>query len=351
MQWFFCSQMDLSTTTTYLLIALFSLFVYLYLFLKKRFDYWKVRNVPYLEPPSYIFGQNQKVVTGKLSIAENHHEIYKSLAPHKYGGIYDFHNPVFIVRDPELIKHVLTKDFNNFFDRSFYFAKPYEPLTMHLFNLTGDEWKTIRTKLTPTFSSGKLKLMFNYVKKCAEELLSVVDEIQGEDVEMKNLMARYTLLLYFLPFQDDCLERTFLFRYTTDVISSCAFGLEANSLRNSDSEFKKMGMQALTPTPFTRIRDILTAIAPRLVFFLKLRTFDDQVTRFFNGIVRDTVKYRKENNVTRNDFLDLVMQMRNEDQDTEATKKSDGITLSEKSVGRFVQEIDIPASKIVTIMT
>ncbi|XP_065214918.1 probable cytochrome P450 6a14 [Planococcus citri] len=295
---------------TYLLLALVSLFGYLYLLLKRRFDYWKNLKVPYIEPQSYVFGQDKKVATGELSMAENQLEVYKKLAPHKYGGIFFFQNPAFIVRDPELIKHVLTKDFAHFYDRSMYFDKPYESLTRHLFNLTGEQWKTIRAKLTPTFSTGKLKLMFAYVKECVDELISVVDERQDEEIEMKDLMARYTV----------------------DVISSCAFGLRTNSLRNPDAEFKRMGVQALAPTAWTRVKNILVAIAPRLVFFLKIRTFDDQVTEFFHRIVRETVQYREENNVTRNDFLHQALQLRNQDESEAKKESSEGITLNEKSV-------------------
>uniref|UniRef100_A0AAT9UTQ4 Cytochrome P450 6PU1 short isoform n=1 Tax=Maconellicoccus hirsutus TaxID=177089 RepID=A0AAT9UTQ4_MACHI len=301
--------MDLFSVTLIILTAI-TVLAYLYYLLKKQFDYWKVLNVPYLETPSYIFGQAKRCATGELSLAESHLQIYRDLAPHKYGGIFLFQNPSLIVRDPELVKHVLAKDFTNFYDRGSYFAKPYEPLTRHLFNLTGEEWKTIRTKLTPTFSGGKLKLMFAYVKECVDELITVIDELHDEEIEMKDLMARYTV----------------------DVISSCAFGLKTNSLRHPDAEFKKMGTQALSPTTWTRIKDTLTAISPKLVYFLKIRTFDTQVTEFFNRIVRQTVEYREKNNITRNDFLHLVTQLKKKDETDSLKNNSDGIILNEKSV-------------------
>lgn len=102
-----------------------------------------------------------------------------------------------------------------------------------------------------------------------------------------------------------------------------------------------MGMQALTPTPLTRIKDILQAIAPKLIFFFRIRTFDSQVTKFFNDIVRDAVKYREENNIVRNDFLHLVKQLRHDSEESDGKKNSDAIKLGEKSVGMKYFEFQI----------
>lgn len=65
-----------------------------------------------------------------------------------------------------------------------------------------------------------MKMLFPLVKACGEKLNNVIDQIPSiESFDIKDLSARYT----------------------TDVIGTCAFGLETGSLDNPDSEFRQMG--------------------------------------------------------------------------------------------------------------
>jgi Cytochrome P450. len=67
--------------------------------------------------------------------------------------------------------------------------------TGHLFNLEGHYWKGLRQKLTPTFSSGKLKFMFETMKACSEDLTVYLERNLREtySVDVKILCECYTL--------------------------------------------------------------------------------------------------------------------------------------------------------------
>jgi cytochrome P450 family 6 len=104
-----------------------------------------------------------------------------------------------------------------------------------------------------------------------------------------------------------------LARFSTDIISSCAFGIEGNCLKNEDAEFRKWGRKIFEPSLKQLVIGILSRIAPVLLDTLKLSTFDSDVTKYFRNMVYETVEYLEKNNVKRNDFLQLLMQLKNRD--------------------------------------
>jgi cytochrome P450 len=57
----------------------------------------------------------------------------------------------------------------------------------NLFNMQGQRWKEMRAKLTPTFTSGRMKSMFPLVLECAQNLEKLYGEItdSGVDIDIK----------------------------------------------------------------------------------------------------------------------------------------------------------------------
>jgi hypothetical protein len=81
-------------------------------------------------------------------------------------------------------------------------------------------------------------------------------------------------------------------RFTTDVIASCAFGINANSLKDPDSEF---GRHTRGITDFSvqkSLAALLGFFAPYLNTFFRLKFVGDKTENFFRQIVWVTVEYR-----------------------------------------------------------
>jgi cytochrome P450 family 6 len=54
----------------------------------------------------------------------------------------------------------------------------------------------MRTKLTPTFTSGKMKMMFNTVTHISDLMVSQLqNEPNLEMIEMKNVLANFTTVI------------------------------------------------------------------------------------------------------------------------------------------------------------
>lgn len=175
-----------------LLLLVFSILAITYVNIKNRHKYWLKKKVPFIKPKHLFFGNTTELLRKGVPLVKYHETIYNELAPHKYGGYFHFIKPVFVIRDPDLIKTILIKDFPYFTDRGSMFTDEKEPLTLNLFNLGGARWKNLRIKVSPAFSSGKIKIMFHLMKECAAELVNVTEEMlkNDNDIEVKELMSR-----------------------------------------------------------------------------------------------------------------------------------------------------------------
>lgn len=88
----------------------------------------------------------------------------------------------------------MSKDFQHFTDRGMYFDEERDPLSANLFSIEGAEWKVLRAKLTPTFSSGKIKVMFNTLLECGDSLLQTVRKFseEAEAVDIKEVLGCFS---------------------------------------------------------------------------------------------------------------------------------------------------------------
>ena len=176
----------------FLLTIIGAVLISAYFWIKQRYRYWEDRRIPYLKPDSLFYGNDYDLITGKLSLSESGAKHYKNLAPHRFGGIFHYYKPVLYIRDPELIKHILVKDFHHFRDHLLDLVNKEDPMTLLLFNLTGDEWKVLRQKWSSTFTSGKLKMLFELMKGNAEGMERIIEQCAHDHrtMNVQDLMTR-----------------------------------------------------------------------------------------------------------------------------------------------------------------
>ncbi|XP_049963613.1 probable cytochrome P450 6a13 [Schistocerca serialis cubense] len=275
-----------------------------YAWFSRRFTYWSRRGVPQAEP-QIPFGNLRRSFLGQTRLEFVVQDIYNQFKGERYVGMYQFGIPTLVLRDPDFIRLLLVKDFDSFRDRGVPHNEQ-EPLNHNLFFMNGAKWKRMRAKMTPTFTSGKLKMMCQTMQDCGREMVEVLGDpaSRGEVVEMREVSARYA----------------------TDIIASVAFGVECNCQRNPEAEFRQWGRKAFEPSLKFRIAQFMHSFVPTVARALRIGAGTEEVSAFFRNMVRETVEYREKYNVTRNDFMHLLVQLKNkgfiDDEKAKAIKDS-----------------------------
>lgn len=173
------------------------------------------------------------------------------------------------------------------------------------------------------FFTAKMKMMFETLLACAKGLEDLFKKSHDnhEALDVKEIVSRFS----------------------TDIIGSCAFGIDCNSLKNPDSEFRKFGRQIFeTPQNFIKLlrRLLFIGVPGGILNFFKIKRVDPELESFFMGVVKDTVSYREKNNVSRKDFLQLLLHLKNKGQvdklDGRETNDTVGMTMNELAAQCFV---------------
>lgn len=261
----------------------------LYIYSIYRFGYWKRKGI-YSTKASFPFGNLTESFTGQIHIGVNIKNLYEETKHQPYAGMFMSFKPVIMINDLDLIKTVFIKDFANFRDRGSSVDAEIDPLSRHLLNMEGNEWRDMRLKLVSTFTSSKMRFMFGTIMDCVMKMEKYLDAQvnDGNIVNIKDVLSMYGM----------------------DVIGSCAFGLDIDCFKYPDSPFRKMGKRVISPGFFNNMKAIVIFLFPALATILRLRFVPGDIENFFVKTVEDTIKYREENNVVRNDFMQLLINLK-----------------------------------------
>ena len=111
-------------------------------------------------------------------------------------------------------------------------------------------------------------------------------------------------------------------KFTTDVIGSCAFGIDMNSISDKDSEFRIIGRKLFTPTFKTIVRDVCRQFLPGLYDVIGHKLQIEEVNEFLTNLIKDTINYRKENKIVRPDFVNTLIELKDHPEKLETISMS-----------------------------
>ncbi|XP_059045007.1 cytochrome P450 6B7-like [Achroia grisella] len=264
------------------------LLIALYLYNVRNFDYWEKRGIAY-EKPVVFFGSVIKTYTLQESMTTTINRIYDKYPKEKLVGAFRTTTPILVIKDPAMVKQVIISDFIYFHERGIVPGKSLEPMFKNLFFGEGDLWRLLRQRLTPAFTSGKLRAMFPLIIERAEHLRAraLKAAVNGSTMDARDLMARYT----------------------TDFIGACGFGLEADSLNDEDAAFRQLGIKIFT----FDIQDALVVLLKDMfpVMARNLRIMG-KVENELTLLVKEILRKRNYKPSGRHDFIDLLLECKNQ---------------------------------------
>ncbi|XP_053132840.1 cytochrome P450 3A29-like [Hemicordylus capensis] len=244
----------------------------------------------------------------------------------KYGniwGIYDGRTPVLGVTDVNIIKAVLVKECYSIFTNRRVFG-PTGRLSVAISIAEDEQWKRIRTVLSPTFTSGKLKEMFPIIEHHVKGLLK---NVQGkaereEPVDIKEVFGAFSM----------------------DVITSTSFGINTDSMNNPHDPFVEEAKKLVKFDLFSPLF-VLLYLFPFLSPVLDkmhITLFPYGAVEFFARAVAKIKKERKQGSGKgRVDFLQLMI----DSQKLDTKHESNGVNHSYKAL----TEDEIVAQAIIFI--
>lgn len=94
-----------------------------------------------------------------------------------------------------------------------------------------------------------------------------------------------------------------------DIIGTVGFGLDVNSLDNPNEPFRRIDEQIRNSALLARIRVIGGFFCPKLLDIIRITQLPPKYAQYMLDLVRDTMEYRKTNQVMRKDFIQLLLEL------------------------------------------
>nr|ULR85444.1 cytochrome P450 [Spodoptera frugiperda] len=309
------------------------------LYFRQLYSSFSRRGVKHVKPVP-IFGNMGGIILRIDHICDSVMKLYNDFPEERFVGRYEFVNELIMVRDIDLIKKIAVKDFEHFLDHRFIFSSSESYFSRNLFSLRGQEWKDMRSTLSPAFTSSKMRLMVPFMVEVGEQMMqslhqSIKQSKDGSiDIECKDLTTRYA----------------------NDVIASCAFGLKVDSHNDKNNSFYALGKETSTFNFPQIIKSFMLANVPEIAKLLKLDFLSESSKKAFKSLVLDTMENRELKNIIRPDMIHLLMEAKKGKLTHDDIKSNDVATgfatvtesaVGKKSVKRDWSDSDLIAQAVV----
>lgn len=278
---------------TYFIIISIIIIALLFRIIKKyHYSYWKRRGVPYVEP-TFPFGNFADPTTNKKPDFFYFQQCYEQLkrVGAKFGGFYANAVPIFVPIDPEYVKYILVKDSSAFQAIDLNLSKD-RLSSENLFTLNNEKLSILRNKFMLTFTKTKFKDTFNMMAVTTENMNKYVEE---------DVIKSYPLN-----------AKDYASRLTATLAGSFVLGRNYNNFQNDTtvSSLREI-VVARDNLIKTSIRIGLTQLRAAVIAFKENNAVFDNLI-YGGDSIDEIMKRRMEEDTSRDDFLQLLIEMKNE---------------------------------------
>jgi len=274
-------------------LGLFFFGLSLYLYLTWNFDYWKRRGIfgPFPLPYVGTFPKTALLDKNSNYISETSEIYRKYYRKHRFIGVFEYREPKLMILDPALVVDIYVKYFKHFADNTMgetVYAKEDPLFKFNPFITTGAVWKERRSDLAPAFTMLKVKSMYPVMEQSCKQLVEYISNHIKSDqavIASKNLASRVT----------------------SASLCTNMFGLDAKAF-DDQSDFVDHSLRMFHHVPI--FRSILWSVFPILNTISPNRSVSAEFSDWFQALYTVAVQLREKNNIERDDYLNLLMELK-----------------------------------------
>ncbi|XP_057379555.1 cytochrome P450 3A11-like [Daphnia carinata] len=203
----------------------------------------------------------------------------------KYGkivGYFDGSLPNLWITDANMIRSVFVKDFDHFVNRRDISLKT-RVIRKFLTMMRDQDWKDVRSSITPVFTTDKIRRMSLMMKDCADQLVVKFDHIAKSEGKI-DARAQFSI-------------------FTVNVIARCVFGMKIENLGAEDDPFLRNAKVLFNPPVSKTPLILILFIYPKLLRTIGERMFIQKEFQYFTYLLENLIKEREE---TKQKFYDFV---------------------------------------------
>ncbi|CAH1117887.1 unnamed protein product [Phaedon cochleariae] len=282
-------------------VLLIVLVLVIFKYSKVEAAYWKKKGV-HCPKPVPIFGNFSEVCFFQKTVGDWLQNLY-DIVHLDYFGIYIFDQPALVLKSPELIRRVLIQDSVNFINKTLAEPNHDEALSNLMFLQKDERWKAFRSRMTPVFSSKKIK--------------ALLPTLDSECRKMKAYLVRNTGIL-------EC--KGICEKLMTNILARCVFGVDAHSFEEEDAEFRRISKVMFGFSWRNAVVQSMYFFMPRWAEWLRLHFIEKSIMDYLHRVYFESVKARKKYGFNKmNDLIDIIHEMEskknsNEDIDIDSFK-------------------------------